>query len=237
MITQRRLVPELMDDPAVDRDELAASLQYIRKVNARLSGTAAALEQFQRWSRQWTQGEIIRILDVGTGSADIPIALTQWARRKGVRVHVTAVDLHEKTLELARGFVGDEPDIELVQADALRLTDIYQPGSFDYAHAGMFLHHLEDIEVMTVLRIMQQLTRKGVIWNDLIRGTLARLGVRLATLPGLGVPAMARHDARVSVNAGFTKAEAIEMARRVGLENVMYRTYMLYRFTLVSTKQ
>lgn len=233
MMSERRLVPELMDDPDVDRDELNRSLGFIRWVNRRLGGTSAAMFHFRRWARSWKAGETIRIIDLGTGSADIPIAIASWAERLGVRVHITGIDLHEKTLDEARRCVGDRPNIELRQADALRLMDEYSPGSFDYAHAGMFLHHLQDIEVMTVLRIMDRLSTRGLIWNDLIRNVLTRAAVRVATLPGI-VPAIARHDARVSFDAAFTKAEAMDLAKRAGLASVVYRRHLLYRFTLVS---
>ncbi|MFQ5427078.1 MAG: hypothetical protein ACE5EV_08360, partial [Gaiellales bacterium] len=102
---------------------------------------------------------------------------------------------------------------------------------FDYAHAGMFLHHLPDVEVMTVLRIMHRLSRRGLIVNDLLRGIVGRIGVRLLLL---GAPAIVRHDARVSVAAGFTRRDALELARRAGLVNLTFRRHLLHRFTVVS---
>ncbi len=228
-----------MDDPAVDRDQLDRSLRFIRAINRRLGGTAAVLGHLRRWSAGWPAGEVIRIIDLGTGSADIPLAIVRWARTGGMRVHVTAIDAHPTTLDLAREYLrqalgpGDPEDIELVRADALSLMDHFEPGAFDYAHAGMFLHHLDDIEVMTVLRVMDRLTTRGVIWNDLLRGTVEAVAVRLLTLAG---PAMVRHDARVSVAAGFTRREVLDLAGRVGLPHIEYRRHLFGRFTLVSTK-
>ncbi|TVQ57680.1 MAG: hypothetical protein EA377_00720, partial [Phycisphaerales bacterium] len=103
---------------------------------------------------------------------------------------------------------------------------------FDVVHAGMFLHHLPDLEVMTVLRIMQRLAQHGMIWNDLARRTLARIGVRAMVALTPGLPRMARHDAVVSVEAGFTRREAIELAQRVGWEEIQYRDVRWHRFVL-----
>ncbi len=51
MLTRRRLSAEIMDDPDVDPDDLAASLAFIRLINRRLGGTRAALAQFKSgWS-------------------------------------------------------------------------------------------------------------------------------------------------------------------------------------------
>ncbi len=223
-----------MDDPDVDPGELERSLRFIRWVNRRLGGTAAVLGHLGRWSARWPAGEEIRILDLGTGSADIPLAIARWAVAAGHRVRITAIDGHPTTLALARRHVGERAEIELVHGDARRLADRYGAGEFDYAHAGMFLHHLDDIEVLTVLRLMDRLTRRGLVWNDLVRGPAEKLFVRLLSA---GASEIVRHDAVVSVAAGFTKREAIDLARRVGLPRIAYRRHLFGRFTLTSTKE
>jgi len=227
-----------MDDPAVDRDQLDRSLQFIRAINRRLGGTGAALGHLRRWSAGWPAGEVIRIIDLGTGSADIPLAIVRWARTGGLRVQITAIDAHPTTLDLARQHVKEalgasQTEIEFLRADALSLMDHFDPGAFDYAHAGMFLHHLDDIEVMTALRVMDRITTRGVIWNDLVRGPVEAVAVRLLTLAG---PAMVKHDALVSVAAGFTRREVLDLASRVGLPHIGYQRHLFGRFTLVSTK-
>ena len=119
------------------------------------------------------------------------------------------------------------------EGDARTLADLFEPGEFDYAHAGFVLHQLPDIEVMTVLRAMDRLTRRGLIWNDLARSPITTMGLR-AVLPVM--PRLVRHDAPVSARAAFTKREALELARRVGLDTITYRRHLFYRFTLTSTK-
>lgn len=244
MLTPRRLTPEHMDDPNASREDLAVALEFLRMANARLRGTAAAMRQFRPWldshsaGQQQADGEPIRILDVGTGSADIPLAIARWARSRRVRVRITAVDLHPVTCGLAREYLrnaGGEAanDIEIVQGDALKLMDQFAPGSFDYAHAGLFLHHLHDIEVMTVLRIMDRLAKRGMIWNDLVRVRFPRL-LLWPTL--VGAPAIIKHDAVVSVEAGFRKAEALDLASRAGWKRPRWRRHLVHRFTLVSDK-
>jgi hypothetical protein len=121
-----------------------------------------------------------------------------------------------------------------VQADALNLMDLFEPGSFDYAHAGMFLHHLPQVEGMTVLRIMDRLARAGIVWNDLVR---SRRSLAVANLLLIGQPPMVKHDARASIRAGFTRAEALDMARRVGLSYARYRAVpLMERFTVAGER-
>ena len=86
---------------------------------------------------------------------------------------------------------------------------------------------------MTVLRVMQRLSSRALIWNDLVRSWFTKLAVR--PFAALG-PEIFHHDAIASMNAGFTKGEAIDLARRVGLENVRYRSHLFHRFFLTSEK-
>lgn len=231
---RRRLTPERMDDPAIPRDELAASLQFVRAINRNFGGARAAIVPLARWSRRWPRDRPISVLDVATGSADIPLAMRRWAERRGFDVRITAIDAHETTLALAREHIGSAAGIELLRADALQLFDSFQPQSFDYVHAGMFLHHLPDIEVLTALRIMDRLARAGIIWNDLIRSRIGAMAIRLMTT---GRPEGVRHDARVSVEAGFTPREVRDIAQRLDLGYARVRWNLFtHRFTLAGEK-
>lgn len=229
---QRRLTPELMDAPDVPRDELADALKYLRWVNRRLGGTSALISNLHRWSKHWPKDRPITLLDVATGSADIPLAAVAWARSRGFDLRVTGVDNHEATIDLARQHVAHEPAITIEHVDALRLRERFTPASFDYVHAALFLHHLSDIRALTVLASMGTLARAGVIWSDLVRSRLHRAAVQIACL---GQPGIVQHDARVSFEAGFTRAEALDMAQRCELPNARYHHFPLwYRFTLTS---
>ncbi|MHC5001486.1 MAG: methyltransferase domain-containing protein [Planctomycetota bacterium] len=231
ILTGRRLTPERMDDPDIGRDELVKALRFLRRFNAGFGSARTAVRIVRRLTAGWPDDRPIRLLDVGTGSADIPLVLADWARRAGRTVRIVAVDAHPLTVELARAHVRGHDEITVVEADARRLTDRYEPGAFDIAHAALFLHHLSDLEVMTVLRVMDRLATTGVIWSDLLRSNAARLGVRLLTI---GAGPVARHDGAVSVEAGFTKREALDLANRVGLQSVTFRTHLAHRFSLTS---
>ncbi len=230
---QRLVQPEYMDDPAATREELRTALEYIRWVNRALGGSRALIGHLARWSRRWPKDRPVTLLDVGTGSADIPLAAVRWARQRGFDLRVTAVDLHPTTLDLAREHVAGEPNITLVQADALKLADLYPHDSFDYTHAGMFLHHLGQLDVWTCLRIMDRLARAGIVWNDLVRSRLSLAALRVLLI---GTPREVRHDARVSIRAGFTRAEVLDAAKRLDLTYTAYRRHLFYRFTLAGEK-
>lgn len=234
-----------MDDPGVARQPLSRALGFIRWINARMGGTRALLSHLRTWSiaHRWPRvGEgVVTLLDVGTGSADIPVSARAWALREGFDLRVTGIDLHDTTLELARAYVARQrPEvragIDLRKADALALDGVFAPGAFTYAHAGMFLHHLTEGDIVRVLRSMDRAAARGVVWNDLHRSRVGCAATWLMTLP---CNHMVKHDARASVRAGFDRRDALRLAAEAAgvWTCAHYRLdYLAHRFTVAGTK-
>jgi SAM-dependent methyltransferase len=231
-LTRRVITAEHMDSPTVSESDQRATLLAIRQVNRWLGGTGQVLGALRPWLRTMPRGSTLRVLDLGTGSADIPIALARWSVQAGLAVQIIGLDLHPLTLALAREQIDREPApvrqrIELVQADALKPPFARQ--SFDFVISSMFLHHLPDIEVLTALKIMDDLSRRGLVWNDLLRN---RWSLTWAHLLTLGRPATVRHDATVSVRAGFTRREVREICDRMSFGRRKVTVGWGYRFTV-----
>lgn len=230
----RTLTPERMDAPDAPPAELRAALGYLRFVNRRLGGSKALIRCLERFSSRWPRDRAVTLLDVGAGSGDVAQAARAWAAQRGFDLRVTIVDQHAETVRVARERVSGDAGIEVVEADALTLTDHFALGSFDYAHAGLFLHHLNDVQALTMLRIMDRLTRGGVIWSDLVRSRVMETVVAVSTI---GQTPMVRHDAIVSVRAGFTRREALDMAARLDMQWLRWRREpLLYRFVMAGEK-
>src|SRR5687767_5003830 len=100
-LAHRRREAEWMDAPDADPDLLRKSLTFIRRVNALLGYTRATLRHLDRFSRRWKPGERIRIIDLATGSADIPLAILRWSDRKKFDVEIVGVDRHPVTAATA----------------------------------------------------------------------------------------------------------------------------------------
>jgi len=220
-----------MDAECVDAGELRRSLAFIRWVNTLFGYTRATLRHLERFSGGWKPGERIDIVDLATGSADVPLAIVRWGRRRGFDVRVVGVDRHEQTVQAAREATATEARIRIVQGDALRLP--FDAGSFDYAVCSMFLHHLSDAEAEGVLRGMGELSRRGIIAADLLRHRRAYAWISLFTLFANPV---VRHDARVSVRQAFSKPEVLALRERAGLGYATYHRHFGHRFVLAGEK-
>ncbi|HEV2295768.1 MAG TPA: methyltransferase domain-containing protein [Tepidisphaeraceae bacterium] len=230
-LAHRQREAEWMDEDEVDPRELRRSLRFIRWVNRLFGYTWATLSHLERFSARWKQGERIEILDVATGSADVPLAIVRWGERRGFDVRVVGVDLHAKTVEAARQATAQEPRIRIVQADALCLP--FDHDSFDYTVCSMFLHHLSDDEAVVVLRAMGGLARRGVIAADLLRHRRAFAWIWLLTLAANPI---VRHDALVSIRQAFSKPEVLGLRQHAGLGFADYHRHFAHRFVLAGEK-
>jgi len=220
-----------MDDPSADPAQLQRSLRFIRRINFFLGYTRATLRYLQRFSRSWKRGQTIRVVDLGTGSGDIPLAILRWADRRGLDVRIVGVERHGATAAIAAAHAADHPRLRIVRGDVLAMP--FADGAFDYAITAMFLHHLTDEQAVVVLRTMDRLARRGVVIADLLRHRRAYHWIRFFT--AFSNP-MVRHDASVSVLQAFSEDEAIQLAKRAGLAYLKYHGHFGHRFVLAGQK-
>jgi SAM-dependent methyltransferase len=219
---------EWMDDAGVSAEELHRSLRFIRRVNRWLGYTRSIVAYFDRFSRGWKRGERITILDLATGSADVPMAILRWASERGWDVRIVGVDRHPETARVAAGWQRDER-LTVVQADVLSLP--FEAGSFDYVMCSMFLHHLDDAQPRDVVHTMDRLARRGIVVSDLLRHRRAYAWIWLFT--AFSSP-MVRHDGRASVRQAFSEAEVKRWTE--GLDYLEYRRHFGHRFVLAGEK-
>lgn len=222
---------EWMDRADVDARDLRRSLRFIRTVNTALRYTRATITHLDRFSRTWPHDQTIRLIDFATGSADIPRAILRWADLKGFCVEIVGIDLHPLTAQIASEGGAPDSRLSIVRADAMNAP--FDDGSFDYALTAMFLHHLDDEQIVTVLREMDRVSRRGIIGADLLRTRRAYAWISLLTL---GANPIVRHDARVSVAQALTREEVLRLRDRAGLGYASYFKHFAHRFVLAGEK-
>jgi ubiquinone/menaquinone biosynthesis C-methylase UbiE len=229
-VRERAAGVEMMDAPEAGWEDMATALHDLRGVNRWLGGWRVL-----RWAmgvllRELPRGHY-RVLDVGTGSGDLPLRLAAWARRRGYRLEILATDVHPRTLELARAHTAHDPDVRVAEADALALP--YGDDAFDFALCSTTLHHFEAEDAARVLRELNRAARRGVVINDLSRSRLAWLGARLLAATVWRRSRFTRHDGPLSVRRAFTPAELREVARAAGVRGARVRSHLPFRLSLV----
>ena len=219
-LARRDHAEELLDAPRHDMAELEQSLGHVAAINRWLGGVRAVTRHIKPLLER--KGSA-RILDVATGSADIPYEIAKWARRNGRAVEVVATDVHPQMLEVARKRCARYNEIVVEHADALNLP--YADHSFDVATLSLALHHFEAGDQIRVLQEMARVSAGLVIVNDLERTRANYAGARFLSMTYWRGNRLTRHDGPLSVLRSFTRPELQEIVDRAGLSGRVERRF------------
>lgn len=207
-----------MDDPSVDQRALSGNLRDLRRCNALFGWRAGANRAVGRVLAS-TGG---RVLDVASGSGDIPARLAKerrdlecWASDRAAR---------------AVAIIGSrEGSLRVLQADARGLP--FARASFDAATLHLALHHFPPDDAVEVLAELGRVARHVVV-TDLERTWLA-YGVACA-LPLVTRNPLTRHDGPVSVLRAYTRDELRNLGSRAGLKAIRVRRQFPARLVLTA---
>ncbi len=227
---QRREESELLDEQGHDPVELAANFRDIRRVNRLLGGVSTTLRHLPRLIAVAPDNQPTTILDLATGSGDIPLAILRWARKHGHDVEIIASDVDDAILDLAREHTGAPPEITFARHDA---RDVPLPDrSVDIVLCALSLHHFDPDDAVRVLREMDRVCRHGFILNDLRRG---RMGYAAAWLAARATTRnrLTRNDAPLSVLRSYTPSELDAMMHRARVEDAIISNHPWFRVAAV----
>lgn len=218
-----------MDAPC-SLDTLRGCLHSLEQIN-RLTGSyrptlqflERALKRATARGQHFTPQTPLRLLDVGSGGGDTLVRIARWAAIRRLPVDLTGVDLNPQSAILARETelrrtsrnprLRPPSPIRWLTADALTLHTAPPP---DLILSSLFMHHLEDGEIIRVLRWQQATARLGWFVNDLARSPRAvRLYTVLATL--LRWHPFTRHDGPVSFRRAFRPADWQRLLAAAGI--------------------
>jgi SAM-dependent methyltransferase len=227
--------PELLDGPLTDLPALRGNLRDLARVNRWTGGVDLSRRALAALA---PPPLAISLLDVGTGAADIPVALLADARRAGRELTITAVDSRDEVLAAAR---AAEPELDRTPGLTLDVADgrslPYGDGSFDVGHASLVLHHLEPDEAVAFLGELARVARLGIVVNDLGRSPLTYFGARVLSRIGTRNH-FTRHDAPLSAQRAYTHGEVVGLLLGAGLRPVyLTRGLAGHRWALAAVRR
>ncbi|MGO4111268.1 methyltransferase domain-containing protein [Paenibacillus sp. YAF4_2] len=219
---ERLNLKELLDGDGVEPLELEKSLREVWGVNRYLGGNPALFVHLEKLMSRLNQAEPIRVLDVATGLADLPVAFVKWCEKRGRKASVVAVDNHPQIVELAARRTDAYPSIEVLSADGTALP--FEDNSFDIAFCNLALHHLDEGSAAKLLGEMSRVTRSGWVVTDLERHQLAYWAAKLLAKFVWRSP-VTRHDGPLSVQRSFTLQEAKQLVHQAGVKATVHKHF------------
>lgn len=232
VVKTRNLQPELMDDPEIDPEVHRHALRGLSRVNA-FSDAATPIARAidEALPGDAAVPERLSILDVATGSGDLPVRLASRLEAPGRTLELHACDISETALAATRERSAEAGvPIETHQVDILR-----QPlPEADIVTCALFLHHLTEAQVVHALAAMARAARRLLVVSDLQRTrsglVMAAVATRLLTRSHV-----VHVDALRSVRAAFTIPELRELAAKAGLAGAVVEPIRPARMRLVWT--
>lgn len=200
---------ELLDHPDADPAMVQASLHHIARSNRWFGGWAAVRHGLELLLSGVEPGSRLTLLDVGTGSGDLPLAAARWASSRGITLVPLGLERHRTAAALAR-----ERGVPTLLGCAAELP--LRPRSVDVVLASQLVHHLAPAAVIEFFRAADRVARLGVVVADLRRSGLALAGFWFGARLFRFDPAT-KADGMTSVRRGFHPEEMDRLLHRAGI--------------------
>lgn len=232
--SQRSTQPELMDTEQVSFKEFHECLQHLAVINICTLAYRPTLHWLNRILRGAKPGQVVSILDVGSGGGDMLRRISQWARARAIKIDLTGVDLNPWSKQSAELSTPRDMPIDFETSNIFSFDPARRA---DFIISSLFTHHLSDDELVRFIQWMEAHATHGWFINDLHRHPLpyyfTKYVFRLLRLNRL-----VQHDGPVSVARAFTAAELRRFIAAAGVpsERVSIRWFFPFRFGVACRK-
>lgn len=197
---------EKLEGADVELKRFRRTIRQFKLINYLFSGSRRLLREHFFSVMEREPERVYTLLDAGAGGCDIAVWAAREARRRGVKLDITALDNDTRTLPIASQAARDYPEIRIVEGSALELSRL---GPFDFVFSNHLLHHLAWDDIRIFLDGVIARTRIAFVMNDLKRSNWAYLGFTLFS----GVVTRGSYhfyDGRLSIRRGFLPGELRE---------------------------
>lgn len=201
----RVVEPEWLDELPPPDPQARGSRADLRRLN-RIMGHAGIFSRafFQNMDPAIFLTRPVLVCELGAGDGTLLLRLAQCWSVRGVHAEVETVDLRPLVTEpTRRAFEALQWRIRPVVADALAWTR-QSSRPVDVILCNLFLHHFPDPQLRALLRGIAERSTLFIACEP----RRSRVALSASRLVGLiGCNRVTRHDAEVSVRAGFADQE------------------------------
>lgn len=214
---------ELLDEHDAPFEEMVRSLEDLRGINRWAGGILTYRRMLRRLAGS-TDVRSLRILDLGTGTSDLPAS---------INAAPTPIGLDLNVRHLAYGRRRWREPVHRIAGDAFRLP--LRSEAVDVVTSSHFAHHFSLDENRQILSESLRVARVGVAVTDTRRHRLPLAFVRLLGAARL-VGAITRFDAPASVLRGYTTDEVKSLTGSLTVRRAEVLRYVPFRWTLLLWK-
>ncbi|MCT8340270.1 methyltransferase domain-containing protein [Flavobacteriaceae bacterium TK19130] len=232
--TSRSTESEIMDSFSLQGKEMEHLLTDLKTVNTLLGGTAITLSGLSKLLKHHDKKRLITIIDFGCGDGEMLRQCAKFGQRKGYTFNLIGIDANPHILEEAKIRSEAYDNIKFQKKDVFSKKK--ELPECDIALCTLFLHHFAKDDIQQLLEKIANITKTGIIINDLQRSPIA---FQLFKLFGKSLlrTKIARHDGLVSIARGFTKKELLTMINIIPHTDVQIHWKWAFRFQVIIKTQ
>ncbi|QDT11516.1 hypothetical protein K239x_35140 [Planctomycetes bacterium K23_9] len=199
-----------MDQPDLPEADHRLALRGLARIN-RFTGVAKKMFAWIRTLANEQPNRTLRLLDVASGSGDLPIEWAVLAAREGLSIDITTLDISAVAAQTQqRNAEQAGVNITPLRADCLNSA---LPSGYDLLTNSLFMHHLDRPDVIKLIGSMHAAANQQVLICDLDRSrtnlALVSVGAHL-----LSRSPVVHTDAKLSVHGAYTADEFRDCCRQ-----------------------
>lgn len=230
MFRQRSQQREIIDDLSYCDPLLINNLQEMEKINDWLGYHRILIKGVKKvyTKYKFALNKKIVLADMGCGSADALRVIDGWMQKNSLNCDLIGVDANEFVLKYAaERSIGYR--IKFEQRNALAQI---KEKHYDIVIVNHLCHHLNNFELINLLKNLIDQTRVAIIINDLHRHVLAYLGIKLLAKI-FNFSMLTKHDGPLSVLRGFRKNELIALLAKTGIQSFEIQWCWPFRWQII----
>lgn len=230
--SRRSYEKEILDGDDIPFEEIALNMRELDTVNRFLGGHALTVRGMRRLARGERR---LHVCEIGCGGGDNLRAVEQWARKEGVEIRLTGIDIKDACIDFAKSRTDMLAPVDWIRSDYRLASPAERP---DIVFCSLFCHHFDEPSILDIMGWMHAHSRLGYFINDLQRDRMAWLGIRILTSM-FSRSRLVRHDAPLSVRRGFSRAdlEALVAAASASNPETGYRIESGWAFRWLITAE
>jgi len=202
---------EIMDDFTMKGVLFRDTLDKLEIINRLLGGNKVTIKGLKELLKNKSKNKIITIVDLGCGHGDILRDIAKFGRKNNYTFRLIGIDANIAAIAYAKELSCEYTELSFKAIDIF--SEDFKKQSYDIVLCTLFLHHFENNELISFLKMTIERATIGVVVNDLHRHKLAYY---LFKLIGFFIKnKMIREDGLTSILRAFKKKDLENISKQI----------------------
>jgi 2-polyprenyl-3-methyl-5-hydroxy-6-metoxy-1,4-benzoquinol methylase len=206
---------EIMDDFTLEGKHLRENLDILATINKWLGGNQITLNGIKKLVDGLSKDKKIRIVDLGCGNGDLLRRISKLGAQLGYNFDLVGIDANKDSINYAKKLSEGYENITYLQLNIF--SEEFKAYEYDIALLTLFLHHLNNEEIIENLNHLKLKAKLGIVVNDLHRNKIAYFLFSIISV--FFNNKIVRNDGLVSILRAFKRSELEYFAKELNIKS------------------